>query len=346
MRRRTIQSHTHTRSRPAITAHVLRLLGTGAILAATILALALFVASREGPASAHPSRALTGTLSGSKSTVSYAKRVLSSDNILTNFWKDPVNGTAYTAGLTTIPSTLSPFEFTLPTGEQVSGTLPVVTLPDGNYEQVTSGGTTSTTLTSFKINLGPAATAGSCASGTLESDTPIPIDYLFRSLISSDGLAAAALFVYVSASDQAGVRQLCLDNNTKGFTIYQLSAGCTLTTCVNLAAQAGPSVTAYDTAVIADNWSQVWMLTSQQITAQYPESAFVTTLTQDSKSDGNITSISPPPPQPTIQYTPEKQAYFLVDQTVTVKKNGSSHTESITSYYLLEGGMWKFWFSA
>jgi hypothetical protein len=204
------------------------------------------------------------------------------------------------------------------------------------------------------------ATATGCAPGFLLSDSsqPTSVAVSFLSHISQDGLAAFATLSYI-AENPKSVGPICSKLAASGqgitgpgTTTYQLQAGCTLDSCEDLTAAAGPAVDQYDAAILAaesngsvDNWSSVYKETSQQITAQYPVQEFATLLNQQVDSVGKITQISAPASPPAPEYTPEGQAYFAVQQTVTVVRKGSSSTRTLISYYLLESGAWHFWFS-
>jgi hypothetical protein len=259
-------------------------------------------------------------------------------------WRDTASATTYSASFQPNSDGFSAFGFTTPLGEQIQGNLALVQLADGTYAQGLGIATGNKTLPTVVTR---------CLSGTLESDTPIPIEYTFISHMSQDGLAAFAMFSYAKAQDKLGIVALC-QNGTQsvGITTYRLLAGCTLDSCQDLASLAGPSVDQYDAAVLGAeakgsqaNWDAVYQRTCQQITAQYPAAEFATYLNQQVESVGKITKLSEPisPPQP--EYTPEGQAYFEITQTVTVLRNGASSTRTLTSYYLLENGAWKFWFS-
>ena len=90
-----------------------------------------------------------------------------------------------------------------------------------------------------------------------------------------------------------------------------------------------------DTDVVAaeanHDWNVVFTLTSQQITAQYPSNEFANLLNQQTESAGTITAISEPLNSPTIQYTPDGQAYFVVAQQITLVHNGSTSTQTLSS---------------
>jgi hypothetical protein len=260
-------------------------------------------------------------------------------------WRDTGNGTTYSASLRPNSDGFSAFDFTTPLGEQIQGFLPLVQLADGSYAQV-RGVKNGTAIL-------PATVTG-CLRGILQSDNQVSVFFTFLSHISQDGLAAYATFSYINSQDQADFPQLC-DKGAQqgpGITTYQLQAGCAIDSCQDLAALSGPTVNQYDTAVLAaeqngssTNWAAVYQLTSQQITAQYPLQEFASYLNQQVESVGKITNMSKPLFPPTPEYTPEGQAYYEIQQTVTILRHGSSSTRTLISYYLLENGAWRFWFS-
>ena len=343
MRRRRMRPTRLNRSFTPVAPPVLAVAALVAVALTLTLTLAVAVISQVGLAgSHHPPEATTWHVGTAGSITGDAELAVGSAGSATTpptgYWRDTTDNTAYTAGLTPNSDHVSTFDFTIPTGGQISGALPLVQLADGTYTQATS------------VSVATTGTVLRCRQGTLQSDTALPITYTFFAHISSDGLAAFATFTYVSAQDKAGVTQLCDKGSSQGLASYQVLAGCTATTCSDLASQAGPSVTAYDSAVVTaeqtGNWDAVYPLTSQQITAQYPPQEFANILNQQVESVGKITAISEPPTAPVVQYTPQWQAYFVVQQTLTLLQKGSSHTQLLTSYYLLENGMWQFWFSS
>jgi hypothetical protein len=264
-------------------------------------------------------------------------------------WRDISDGTSYTTPLQL--NATSAFVFTTQQGDQIQAAFPLVQLADGTYAQGLGLASGDKTL--------PAAGIG-CVPGSLQSDSlqPTPIAVSFLSHISNDGLAAFAT-VSIIPSDPAATRDLCavLEKqgqgvDARGGQTYQLQAGCTSDSCDDLTSAAGPTVDQFDTVVLAaeqngsvDKWKSVYGLTSEQITAQYPLQDFATYLNQQVASVGTITQISEPVSPPAPEYTPEGQAYFEVQQTITVLQHGSSSTRTLTSYYLLESGSWHFWFS-
>jgi hypothetical protein len=260
----------------------------------------------------------------------------------TGLWRDTSDSTTYSASFQPNTDGVSAFDFTTPLGEQIQGFLPLLTLADGSYAQSTGAKPGATAL--------PTVVTG-CVQGSLLSGNQVSIYFTFRSHISQDGLAAFATFSYINVLDQRDFPLLCLKGSPQGsgVTTYQLQAGCTVDTCQDLTSLAGPTVDQYDTAVLAaeqsGNWDAVYGMTSQQITAQYPQPEFTSYFNQQAESVGKITQMSKPLSPPTPEYTPEGQAYFEIQQTITVVQHGESSSRTLISYYVLENGAWRFWFS-
>ena len=260
-------------------------------------------------------------------------------------WVDTTDNTAYQVQLKPNSDHVSSFTFSTPLGQQVVGTLPLVVLSDGTLGQGVGLATGAPGL--------PSTALPRCLKGNLQGDTPLPILYTFLAHISSDGLAAFATLSYASVQDGVGTSNLCQQGQgTTGVTTYQLAVGCTLGTCTELASLTGPSVAKHDSALLTaerngsdSNWRPVYQMTSRQVTAQYSLADFAALLNRQVKTVGKITSISTPPANPSVQFTPEGQAYFSVQQTVTYQHDGSSHSKTLTSYYDLEDGAWLFWFT-
>jgi hypothetical protein len=332
--------------------HLVRSPQALAVLAVLAGILVLFAGSGAGVTSRHTSAA---TLPKPALRAAAGRSRVAPALPAVGLWRDIGDGTTYTVRLQLQPNSDSVFilDFTTPLGEQIQATFQLFQLADSTYAQGIG-----------IANGDPAlpATAIGCTPGFLLSDSkqPTPIAVSFLSHISQDGLAAFATLSYI-ASDQKSVRTLCAGLAQKGVgvgalggaTTYQLQAGCTLDSCDDLTAAAGPAVDQYDAAVLAAeqngsvaNWSSVYKETSQQITAQYPVvQDFATLLNQQVASVGKITQISEPASPPAPEYTPEGQAYFEIQQTVTVVGKGGTSTRKLISYYLLESGAWHFWFS-
>jgi hypothetical protein len=293
-------------------------------------------ASRQISTATHPNPALRAAVGRSRVAPAAPATAL---------WRDTADSTTYSASFQPNADGFSAFDFTTPLGEQIQGSLPLITLADGSYAQSTGPKPGATILN---------AVVTYCDQGTLLSDNQVSIYFTFRSHMSQDGLAAFATFSYINVLDQKDYPSLCLKGSPQGsgVTTYQLQAGCTVDICQDLTSLAGPTVDQYDTAVLAAeqngspaNWAAVYRMTCQQITAQYPPQEFAPYLNQQVESEGKITQISEPLSPPAPEYTPEWQAYFEIQQTVTILRHGSSSTRTLISYYLLENGAWRFWFS-
>jgi hypothetical protein len=76
----------------------------------------------------------------------------------------------------------------------------------------------------------------------------------------------------------------------------------------------------------------------------YTEEEFAQIMAQQVQQVGTISTITPTS-QPIVKTNPDGNIYFLISEKVTMTKNGISNTQSMISVYILEGGIWKFWFS-
>jgi hypothetical protein len=116
------------------------------------------------------------------------------------------------------------------------------------------------------------------------------------------------------------------------------------TPCVDPQTTAEPTAKAYDQAIIAQNWPAVYALCAPDISRQYGEGAFADAMERQARQHGRITAISSPT---TIQiaYTYGGQAYYTTTQQITYDLNGNTSQRTMTSYFLLDGGQWRFWFS-
>ncbi len=342
MRRRLLRSTTNAQietpnAQPRLAAAAL--VATALLLALAMTQsgrISLLLAAHNQRAEDTPAHAHVSGTGGSAPLMARAHAVTTQP---VGYWHDTQVDTTYSAGLIPNSDGFASYTFVLPTSSQITSTARLVQLPDGSYAEGT-GVTNSKVAAAIATSLDAGSVPDIRQQGTLVSDTTVPIGYFFFGHISADGLAAYATFTVTCS------RFTCPGNVTSKEITYQLSVGCTPTSCTDLASQAAPSVTTYDNAVLKADWNTVWKSTSQQITAQYPEPEFVASITSQIQSVGRITSISAPLAPPAVQFTPEGQAYFSVDQMITVEHNGSSSTKTETSYYLLESGEWQFWFSA
>lgn len=116
------------------------------------------------------------------------------------------------------------------------------------------------------------------------------------------------------------------------------------TPCRDPQTMAGPTTGAYDQAIIAEDWATAYALCAPDISGQYDEGAFANAMQRQAQQHGRITAISSPTAIQ-IAFTYGGQAYYTTTQQVTYTLNGSTTTRTLTSYFLLDGGQWRFWFS-
>jgi hypothetical protein len=258
-------------------------------------------------------------------------------------WTDPAHGTAYTLRLqgdvapTAVAAVGRPgtFTFATPKGEQIQGFAGLARQPDNSITQ------------------GPAAgTPAQCGKGVILTDAgAAAVVFTLRARFDQYALVAYATISYALSSDRLGFTAVCLGDGTPPFT-YVMASGCTPDTCTDPLAQAGPAVTGYDTAVVAaaqrggSAWDAVYTLTARTITGQYTREQFAAALDKKAGTAGRIRAISEPEAPPEVVFDAAGQAYFTVTQTVTTQLNGATTDHRVTTYYLLEGGQWLFWFTA
>lgn len=274
-------------------------------------------------------------------------------------WTDPQQQTAFSLQLRESGHTLpGRFVFLLPNGNQVRGYAPLQLQPDGSYIQQAStsgqpcalGALALTRLNASQISgltpPVPFIAAGPIAVGP---GYTTPVVYALTTRIDQYGLVAFAGLSYVASDDKIGVARVC---SPAAFD-YEMAAGCTVDVCTDPLATAGPTVGNHNGAVLhavrantADAWQGVYKFSARSVTGQYTDSEFASIMLAQTASQGKITQISPITSAPAIQYDAAGQAYFSVSQTVTLDHDGTTTTQQITSYYLLEGGAWLFWFSA
>jgi hypothetical protein len=92
------------------------------------------------------------------------------------------------------------------------------------------------------------------------------------------------------------------------------------------------------------DFATVYNLTSQGVTNGYTEAQFAQLLQQQEQSVGKITAISVVSTSQIIT-DPAGITYFTEKERVTKTKNNTSRTDTFTSVFVVEDGVWKFWFS-
>jgi hypothetical protein len=192
-------------------------------------------------------------------------------------------------------------------------------------------------------------TVSTCGVGLLASaskQTSTQVDVALNLHVGQGGLLAYAEAAY-------GNSDFCIVvGQQKASYPFKLHAGCdSMATCGSLPSPL-MAQTAYDqavtNAVTRHDWSQVYTLTSTAVTAQYPSASAFTAAMEDQVTHvGRITQVaSTARVSPLIQFDPGGQPYFITQDNITrIGPKGSRESLSVTSYYLLQGGVWKLWFS-
>ena len=255
------------------------------------------------------------------------------------------------------------FALTLPDGGQIVGVALAQSGPSGQL--LLSTNSYIYDPTTGQLTPTPAANSSICDAGELiGAGGRSPIEYALRARFSPDGLSAYAELAYAplggrifsaQVGPSAAAGGACQGNASlaaiPGAVVLQSGCpalapdGSTTGDCVDALGIAPQSVTTFDQAVAAQNWSQVYKLCAPDITGQYTEAQLATILGGHSTEVGRIPASSVPSNAPHIQFTVGGEAFFAVDQQATLAQNGSTASRSISSYYLFEGGQWLFWFS-
>jgi hypothetical protein len=105
------------------------------------------------------------------------------------------------------------------------------------------------------------------------------------------------------------------------------------------------SVAGFDVALVTHDWAAVYYDSTESTQGQYSEAAFVAAIDSQLDSAGTVTKITPVVGKPTIQVGTVGEPFFAAKQTETIERHGKSFTLPVTSYFLLEQGSWRFWFS-
>lgn len=169
--------------------------------------------------------------------------------------------------------------------------------------------------------------------------------YNLSAVIGAGGLVAYARFgVEFGTASPGDIDKICRATNP---VAVEMDSGCTATGCSDPLAEVGGSVATFDQALTTGNGKAIYPLTSQLIQGQYTQAQFSTLLRDQIRKVGTITGISPIDPSAVqVKVDIAGQAYFAVTQDVTVTRSGHAlPVQHVTSYYLLEGGKWLFWFS-
>jgi hypothetical protein len=251
------------------------------------------------------------------------------------------------------------FIFTLNTGDLLVGIVPIETSPsDGLSIQVTGG----------QANIAGTGSGALCTNGALIPVNPATptdakavtsqsyrlVSILLRARFDPRGLVAYAHVSYVDAQSHADapyVSSLCTGGVDSPHAADLISGCPDITTpCAQPLEAAVPAVTGYDAAMLgaqsSKDWSAVYKQSAETITGQYSSADLSDALNAQVAKVGKITAISPVTAAPDIQTGTVGQPFFSVSQQVTIDSGGQTSTRQVTSYFLLEQGAWRFWFSA
>jgi hypothetical protein len=125
--------------------------------------------------------------------------------------------------------------------------------------------------------------------------------------------------------------------------------------CIDPVATASVALPKYENQLVAANnapspsqatWQPVYDSSSSVIRGQYSNGQFADAMAHAIEKAGKITVITPVAETIAVQTSATGQTYFIAHSAVTFSRNGQTSTRTIASYYLLEGGQWRFWFSA
>jgi hypothetical protein len=105
-----------------------------------------------------------------------------------------------------------------------------------------------------------------------------------------------------------------------------------------------PAVHSFDTAFSTQNWTTLYRLTSSDITQGETAAQFQKALQAQEAQAGTVTAITDFT-TPQIGSNPAGIVYFTLNQRLTVRHLSSTRTLDVTSVFVLENGVWKYWFS-
>jgi hypothetical protein len=221
------------------------------------------------------------------------------------------------------------YSFTLPSGDQIVGTVFLSRQPNGDFN------------------------GGGCQVARLASSRPQQVVATLDTLFDAHALVAFARIRFVVAEFIDGSSQLaalCKEANTT----YTMQSGCDPSgACIDPVATASVAPPHYENQLISANkapsspsaWQQVYDSSSSVIRGQYSNDQFAAAMAHAIEKVGKITAITPVAETIAVRTSPTGQTYFIAHSNVTFSLKGQNSTRTIASYYLLEGGRWRFWFS-
>jgi hypothetical protein len=319
---------------------------------AGLLALTALVGGSGAGFASPPAQAATSSTHG-PSGASGAALWRAADARTAASWRDVTRATAFSLRPLTAGNALTitgaaagtEYVFVLPDGSQVLGTNQVLTQllvqlrslgPGDPFDVIQS-------VCGEAERVFARVDAAGSAGKRLNAYTELGVAHLVLQ-IGQGGLIAYAGLSYGASG--AVCTQLPTWEMMAGCVDAQTPADCTPPAPPALAAASYG--TAFAAAVQSHDWSAVYALNSQTIQAQYSAASFAAVMNQGAAQEGQITSISAPLTTPLVSFDGDGQAYFIATQRITITTTRITiiTTRQISSYFLLEGGAWRFWFSA
>lgn len=105
------------------------------------------------------------------------------------------------------------------------------------------------------------------------------------------------------------------------------------------------AVNAFNQAMLHQDWAALYVLSSQTITGSFTQAEFVQLMTQQAQSVGTVTAILLTS-EPKVSVDQNGTTTFSVTENITSTVNGSAQIQATTVFFVLEGGAWKFWYTA
>jgi hypothetical protein len=248
----------------------------------------------------------------------------------TGRWQDEAQKTAFAIRFTvTEEPPGNAYSFTLPSGDQIAGALSLQKRENGDF------------------------VGFSCDYAQLLGDKPRQVVAQLATHIDAHALGGFAQITVteIPSFDGGDLPSLCGHSTD----IYTMQSGCGPSdACVDPVTTASVAPPQYENKLIAANrssspssatWGPVYDSSSSVIRGQYNGEQFADAMARAIKKVGAITAITPVAETVVVQTAKSGEIYFVAHSNVTFSLNGKSSTRTVASYYLLEGGQWRFWFS-
>jgi hypothetical protein len=246
----------------------------------------------------------------------------------TGRWQDEAQKTAFSIRLTvTKEPPGNAYSFTLPSGDQIVGSLFLKTRENGDF------------------------VGFSCEFAQLLGDKPRQVAAELATRFDAHALVGFAQMrvAEIPAFDSIDLASLC----GHASDTYTMQSGCGPSdACVDPVVTASAAPPLYENKLIAANknpspatWGPVYDSSSSVIRGQYNSEQFADVMARAIEKVGTITAITPVAETVVVQTAKTGESYFIAHSNVTFSLKGRSSTRTVASYYLLEGAQWRFWFS-